>query len=197
MDRSILKTSFNLFGKYLICLTMAFIISASLFMVFTATSAGGDTVEGVPRAIMLIIMQVCSLGTLILFMNGKVYYIADSDANKVRFGHIKPDRYKGLKFSVIPTVVALASYLCLLLGKLGIMGEFAYTIFNVSNYHLFGYHQFIFGGTHDLAKIGWPSIAAASLTVFLVPVICHISYTLGYKGINVAEKLVFKKKESK
>ena len=41
-------------------------------MVFTATSQSGDTVVGLPRIIMLIIMQICSLGTVILFMNGKV-----------------------------------------------------------------------------------------------------------------------------
>jgi hypothetical protein len=196
LDKSILKTSLNLLGKYLICLTMAFIISASLFMVFTATSQSGDTVVGLPRIIMLIIMQICSLGTVILFMNGKVYYIADSDANKVRFGRIAEDKYKGLKFSLFPTVLALISYVVLILGKLGIVKN-GYTIFNLLNYHLFGYHEFIFGGVKNAAEIGWGGIIAASLTVFLIPVICHISYTLGFKRINVAERLVFKKKETK
>lgn len=196
MDKSIWKTSFNLFGKYIICLTMAFIISASLFMVFSATSTSGETVEGVPYVVMMVIAEICSLGTLVLFINGKVYYIADSDANKVRFGRIEPDKWRGLKMSVVPAVFALCTYVALILGKVGILGDGALAFFRFTNYHLIALNQILFGGKTSFAEVGWGAVAAAFLTVVLVPVICHISYTLGFKGINVAEKLVFKK-ESK
>jgi len=175
---------------------MAFIISASLFMVFSATSTGGDTVEGVAYVVMVIIAEICSLGTLVLFMNGKVYYIADSDANKVRFGRIESDKFKGLKMSVVPAAFALGTYIALILGKIGILGDGALAFFRTTNYHLYAYNQILFGGKTTFSEIGWGSIAAAALTVIVVPVICHISYTLGFKGVNVAEKLVFKK-ESK
>lgn len=196
MDKSIWKTSFNLFGKYILCLTMAFIICASLFMVFSATSADGQKVEGAAYVVMMVIAEICSLGTIILFMNGTVYYIADSDANKVKFGRIEPDKFKGLKLSVVPTAFALCTYIALILGKIGILGDGALVFFRTTNYHLYAYNQILFGGKTALAEVGWGSVAAAVLTVVIVPVICHISYTLGFKGINVAEKLIFKK-ESK
>ena len=64
---------------------MTFILTVSFYMMFTATSESGEAVEGIPYVIMLILSELCSLGTLLLFINGKVFYIGDSDANKVHF----------------------------------------------------------------------------------------------------------------
>lgn len=197
MDKSILKTSFSLLGKYLVCLTMSLIITVSLFMIFAAVSESGNDVTGVPYVVMLILSEICSLGTLVLFINGTLFYIGDSDANKVHFGRIEYDKFKGLKFSIAPATFALLSYIILVIGKLGIIGEWAYVVFNFTNYHLFGYHRLIFGGANKISDMSWLSIAAASLTVFLVPIICHVCYTLGYKRINLFERVVFKKKGDK
>ena len=192
-----IKTSFSLLGKYLVCITMSVIVTISLFMIFAAVSANGSDVKGAGYVVMLILSAFCSLGTLILFINGKLFYIGDSDANKVHFGRIEYDKFKGLKLGIVPAVFALASYVVLILGKLGILGGWSFVLFNFTNYHLFAYHQVIFGGSMKVAEFSWPSIAAASLTVFLVPLICHVCYTLGYKRINLFEKVVFKKKGDK
>ena len=146
---------------------------------------------------MLILSEICSLGTLVLFINGTLFYIGDSDANKVHFGRIEYDKFKGLKFSIAPAAFALLSYIILVIGKLGIIGEWAYVVFNFTNYHLFGYPRLIFGGANKISDMSWLSIAAASLTVFLVPIICDVCYTLGYKRINLFERVVFKKKGDK
>lgn len=197
LDKQLIKINFSLLGKYLIALTMSFIVTISFFMIFTVTSESGETVSGVPYVIMLILSEICSLGTLIVFLNGKIYYIGDSDANKVHFGRIEYDKFKGLKMGIAPAVLALGTYIVLVLGKLGIIKDYAYMIFNLANYHLYGYHQMIFGGNNKLSEISWLSIAAAFLTVILVPLTTHICYTLGYKRINLGEKLMFKKKGDK
>lgn len=194
MDKKILKTNFSLLGKYIICLTMAFIVTISLYMVFSAMSGSTEPLTGMLHVVMLIFSEICSLGTLLLFINGTVYYIGDSDANKVQFGRIEYDRFKGFKLAIVPTLVPLASYIVLVLGKLGIVGDSAYFIFNIANYHLFGYHQLIFGGVTNAGEISWLGIVGAFLTVVLVPVISQICYTLGYKRINLFERFVYKKK---
>lgn len=194
MDKSIVKASFSLLGKYIVCITMSFIVTMSLFMVFTATSQTGDTVEGAAYVIMMVICQICALGTLALFINGNAYYIGDSDSNKVQFGRMKYDKLKGLKLGIVPAVFALISYIVLILGKLGIVGDIALVIFRFANYHLVGYNQLIFGNESNAAELSWMSIAAALLCVIIVPLISHICYTLGYKRINLFERLVFKKK---
>ena len=176
---------------------MSIIITASLFMIFAAVSENGDDVTGARYVVMLVLSAFCSLSTLVLFINGKLFYIGDSDANKVQFGRIEYDKFKGLKLGIVPAFFALMSYIVLILGKLGILGKWAYVIFNFSNYHLFAYHQMIFGGKMNVTEMSWWSIAAASLTVFLVPLICHVCYTLGYKRINLFERVVFKKKGDK
>ncbi len=192
-----LKTSFSLLVKYLVCITMSLIVTVSLYMIFAAISESGDNVTGAGYVVMLILSAFCSLGTLVLFINGKLFYIGDSDANKVQFGRIEYDKYKGLKLGIVPAVFALVSYIVLILGKLGIVGRWSTVFFNFTNYHLFAYHQLIFGGNINTSNMSWLSIAAASLTVFLVPLICHACYTLGYKRINLFERVVFKKKGDK
>ncbi len=194
MDKSIVKANFSLLGKYILCITMSFVITVSLYMIFTATSQNGYTVEGVAYVIMMLISEICVLGTLVLFINGKVYYIGDSDANKVNFGRIEYDKFKGLKMGIAPAIFALISYIVLILGKIGVLGETALVIFRFANYHLVGYNDLVIGNTSKLADLSWLSVAAAFLNVIIVPIIAHVCYTLGYKRINLFEKVVFKKK---
>ena len=194
LDKQIIKTNFSLLGKYIVCLTMAFIVTISLFMVFSATSDGNEGPKGAANIVMLILSEVCSLGTMLLFINGTVFYIGDSDANKVQFGRIEYDKWKGLKISILPAVPGLATYIVLLLGKLGVLGNWSWTLFNLCNYHLYGYHQLIFGGrVENVQNISWLSMVGALLAVVLVPIICHVCYTLGYKRINLFERFVYKK----
>lgn len=240
LDKTILKDSFGLFGKYIICVLTSLVIVFSLAFVFTTASTaeigytvyatdeqgnakelythmnadGEDTkmqeyeeqglelkkigiyseLGGAPRAAMMIISQICTLGTVFLFMYGKVYYVGDSDANKVAFERIKYDRFKGFKMGAVPAVFSLVFYVWLVLGKLGIGGDISLAVFRLINYHLFAYCQLIFGDTASVAELGWGSIIAAFLTVVLIPIICQMCYILGYKRISVFEKLVFKKK---
>ncbi len=198
MENSVLKTSLGLLGKYVVVLTMSIIITISLFMVFSMTAGADGVISDIPYTVMLIIAELCSLGTLVLFMNGKVYYIGDADANKVQFGRIEYDKFKGLKLGIVPAIFAFITWVILLLGKLGVIArDWAYLIFNFSNYHLFGYNQLIFNRSTNLETISWFGIFAALLTVVLVPIITQICYTLGYKRINLFEKVVFKKKGDK
>ena len=98
---------------------------------------------------------------------------------------------------IAPAVFALISYIFLVLGKFGILSDWSYLIFNLSNYHLYGYHQLIFKGAVHISNISWLSIVGAFLTVILVPIISQVCYTLGYKRINLFERFVFKKKGDK
>ncbi len=198
MDKSIVKVNFVLLGKYIAVLTMSIIVTVSFFMIFAATAGEDGVISGAPYAVMLILSQLCSLGILIMFINGKAYYIGDSDANKVQFGRMEYDRLKGLKLGIAPAAFAALTYIVLILGKLGVISkDIAFVIFNFSNYHLFAYNRLIFGHSTDLAAIGWGGIVGAFLTVVLVPAVTYICYTLGYKRINLFEKVVFKKKEGK
>ena len=240
LDKSILKISFSMLWKYIICLTMSFIITLALGFVFTSMTVTetGYTVYGVneqgeaeelythmlsdgederlkqyedegreirvvnnytelggaPKVVMLILSQICTMGTLIMFIHPVSYNIGDSDSNKVQFGRIKYDRFKGFKLGVIPAAFALVPYLLLILGKVGIIGDIALAIYRFTNYHLVAYNEVVFAGVSRMADVSWVSVVAAVLTVAVVPVLSHISYTLGFKRINLFEKIVFKKK---
>ncbi len=147
-----------------------------------------------PKAVMLIICQICTLGTLVMFLYPVTYNMGDSDGNKVQFGRMQYDRFKGLKMGIASALFSLITYMVLILGKAGFIGELSLAVFRFANYHLVAYNELVIGSTTKLADIGWLGVLAAFLNVIVVPIICHICYTLGYKRINLFEKMVFIKK---
>lgn len=151
--------------------------------------------QGAPYAVMLILSQICTLGTLFMLIYGKVYYMGDKDYNKVSFNRIEYDRFKGLKIGIVPAVFCFMIYLLLVLSKLGVLGDIALVVYRFANYHLFAYNQLIFGDTSVATELGWGSVIAAALSVVIVPLLSQLCYALGYKRIDVFEKMVFKKKK--
>lgn len=151
--------------------------------------------KGAPYAAMLVLSQICTLGTLILFINGKIYYIGDSDANKVQFGRIQYDRFKGFKLGLVSAIFYAVLYFCLLLGKIGLLGDGSLLAFRFGNYHIYSFVQILFGSESSVAKISIIAVILAALSIVIVPLICQFCYVMGYKRINLFEKLVFKGKK--
>ncbi len=151
--------------------------------------------EGAPHTAMLIISQICTLGTFVMLFYSKVYYIGDSDANKVAFNRITFDILKGAKLGIIPSIIPLITFLLLVLGKLGIFESFALVVYRLANYHIYSYNQLIFKDIARISEVGWGSIAASLLSVILPMLVCEACYLMGYKRINIFEKLVYKKKK--
>lgn len=151
--------------------------------------------EGAPYTVMLILSQICTLGILVAMIYSKSYYLGDSDANKVNFNRMEYDRFKGLKMGIAPAILSFVFYILLLLGKLGVAGKSMLTLFKLANYGFYSYNEIIFGRGATLDEVGWISIVLALLPVVSVPLISQACYTLGYKHIDLFDRLIFKKKK--
>lgn len=151
--------------------------------------------EGAPYTACMIISQIFSLLIFILIVPSKLYKFGDSDANKVSFGRETEDLTRGLKYGIGPVIANLASYVVLILTKLGVIGDVGLSVFKLSNYHLFGYLQLVFGKSTTIDAVGWGAIVLALLPLVLTAVSCALSYIFGYKRINLYDKLVFKNKK--
>lgn len=160
------------------------------YIVVTREKPGEFT--GTPYIVCHIIAQAISLTLFIIIVPHTLHKQGRSDANAVSCGRREEDKLRGLKAGLVPAVVSLASWVCLLLGKLGVFPA-GLSIYSFANYHLFGYQKLIFGGAVNVANIGWTGIFLALLPVVLTLAACAVTYILGYKDINLYEKTVYKK----
>ena len=159
-----------------------------------ATLETREELSGTPFVLCHSIAQTVSLVLFIAMLSKSLNSQGRADRNAVNCGRAEENIFRGLKAGLLPTCVSLASWICLLLFKLGIING-GLGIYTAVNYQFFGYQNLIFGGTSAVTP---QSINGATLFLALLPAVitlavCTGSYILGYKDISVYEKTVYKK----
>ncbi len=160
-----------------------------------ATREFAGEFSGTPYVVCHIIAQAISLALFIITVPHTLYKQGKSDANAVSCSRLKEDKLRGLKAGLVTAAVNFASWVCLLLGKVGAFPA-GLSIYSFSNYHIYGYQKLIFGADPSIpaTDISWTGIILALLPVVLTSVACAVTYLLGYKDINLYEKAVYKNK---
>lgn len=149
----------------------------------------------VTNALFLTVCQIIMIVIVFLFFCNMLFYMGDSDCNKVKFGQIKEDKLKGLKIGLVPFVFQLIPYLLLFLGKLGIIKNGIFLVFRLFNFYLNPIIMAIVGNTSVLADISWGRIFALLPLILVTPIMSLLLYYLGYQRINVLENMVYKKEK--
>lgn len=149
--------------------------------------------SGMPAILSHLISQIISLGFFIVIVPHELYRHGQSDRNKVQCDRMAEDKLRGIKVALPVAVIQLASWVALLLAKLGVFRA-GFALFRFTNYHLFGLQQLVIGNPADYTAIPVWSILLALTPVLLSLFVCWLTYLLGYKDINLYDKLVYKKK---
>ena len=147
--------------------------------------------EGSPFVVSVVLSQISCLVFFFIFVPYRVYKLGNEDASLVERGVICEDRLYGLKSTALVSTVILASYVMLVLSKLGIL-NFGLSVYKISNYYLYGYIELIFGDASSALQIGTAGIILACLAVIIVPVSCTVAYNVGLKNVNLYDKIVLK-----
>ena len=132
---------------------------------------------------------------LIMFIYNKIYIVGNKDFNLVKCGHIPEKKYKGL------IVGTIGNSICILIFLVTVVLRFVkpdtpvgfYKILNMPYFNLLNSAM----GKGSLKDVSFAGFLVMFLLVLVVPVITHISYTLGYKDIKITDKLTYKKGEIK
>jgi hypothetical protein len=161
---------------------------AKKYIVVTREFAG--EFSGSPYITCHIVAQAISLVLFVVIVPHTLYKQGRLDANAVSCGRMEEDKLRGLKASLIPSAVSLASWVCLILAKLQVF-KAGLQIYSFANYHLYGFQKLIFGNVDSAAQISWSSMALALIPVLLTVAACAVTYILGYKDINLYEKTVY------
>ena len=138
--------------------------------------------------------QLFSLIILIIFIWQVFYGLGFRDSNMVRTGHQKEDLYKGFKVGTI----AQLPWLVLLIAAVAFNMRFSiYRIINSTYWTFLTAVCRAFDSTKvavlTMQNAGVMGIVGMFLLLLVVPVISGVVYILGYKGIDLFSKFVYKK----
>ena len=164
----------------------------------------GQGVESImsdpPQAAMIalnVISQTIMFIILAVFIVSAMREKGQRDLTQVKYRGARQDKLCGLKIGVLTIIPAFVAYLVLIFSKLtGLMPWylFAYRYINICFLPIIN----SVSATAALSsEISWVALLVILLLHLYIPLVCHVSYTMGYKQIFLADKLMYKKSPKK
>jgi hypothetical protein len=144
-------------------------------------------------AIFLIVTQLLCMIMVVSFASTASYKQGFKDSNMVRLGHKKKDMLKGFKIGLIGNVPFFAVAIFMIAATCGLAPGFKTSWYAFISGHFYSFIVWITNGAQTLGEVGVLQHVVLVLLQFIVPVISCVAYILGFKEINLTEKLVYKK----
>lgn len=142
--------------------------------------------------ILNLILLVLTVPLYILLIYGPIWTEGDRNRNMVQFGHLEKDMTKGLKIGLLLAVPYLIWNVLLTLSKLGVMIDI-FAIYRLCNAHIWPLLSWINPEVEIAALPVW-GLVLCWIASFYPTVVAVIAYFLGYKGVSVWEKVLYKNK---
>lgn len=147
------------------------------------------------RNVFLIIAQIVCISSTAFFIYPIVWSFGNKDNNRVHFGRISEDKLRGFKIGLASMLPFFLFFIAFVVFALGVYESFAVILYKFINCYAFGFLDFIIGDAVYVGELKIWQFALIFVALFIVPIIAHFAYLLGYKDISIIEKLVYKKKD--
>ena len=158
------------FASFMVAISFAVILSKSPLWVF------------------YVFTQLFNFLILVSVVWQHIYSIGFKDSNMVKTGHLKKDIYKGFKIGAIAEI-PFAIFLAV-----SVIANLKFSIYRIVNSQYFWFLSAIAGKSQNM-QMGTLKIIAFVLLLFVVPIISCIIYILGYNGVDLFSKLVYKNRK--
>ncbi len=152
-----------------------------------------STLEGTGKAVFLVLTQIFASIMVIAFASNAPYKQGFKDSNMVKTGHMSSDLFKGFKIGLIGNIPFFVLTLLVIIMAYGMAPSFKTVWYAFLSGHFYSFIILISKGVQTVSEMGIMQLILLALIQFVVPVISGVSYILGFKGINIAEKIVYKK----
>lgn len=96
--------------------------------------------------------------------------------------------------AAIPSGVA---YLILLICRLLHTGTVYFACYRFFNTPFMPIYNRLTQGVETIGDVSWAAMLVFFFFLAVVPLICHVSYMLGYKQISISEKLIYVNSDKK
>lgn len=154
--------------------------------------------SGKGKAIYLTVTQILCLLVLIPFVYSPIYELGFKESNLVRFKHTQQDLLKGLKIGLLANIPFVLSYIALIVCALGALPSLPVSLYKLFNSYGYTIIELVAGNVVKAGELSAVKLVLLAIPLVAVPTIATVAYILGYKGISISEKLIYKKnKEAK
>lgn len=163
-----------------------------------STSQIRDSMSNGERTVFLVLTLIGTLWLTGTFIYGISWIYGNKDSNKVHFGRIKEDKWRGAKIGLLATIPYFLLFIVFLICGLGVYEKASAIIYKFANCYAFGFIDMICGSDYTAGMLSWWKFVLLFALLFIPAIICELGYWLGYKDISISEKIVYKnKKKSK
>ncbi len=152
--------------------------------------------SGKGQAIFLTVTQLLCILILIPFVYSPVYELGFRESNLVRFKHAEQDLLRGLKIGIVADGFFILSYIAVVISALGAAPDMPVSLYKLVNSYAYSIIEVI-GGNMKVGELSSLKLVLLALPLLIVPAVATVGYILGYKGISISEKLIYKKREEK
>ncbi len=154
-----------------------------------------DNMSNAERTIFLVLTLVGTLWLTGSFIYGVSWVFGNKDSNKVHFGRIKEDKWRGGKIALLATTPYFLFFITFLICGLGAYEKFSVIIYKFVNCFVFGLIDIICTSNYTAGELAWWQYLLLLLSLFIPAIICEVGYVLGFKDISISEKIIYKKKK--
>ncbi|MBQ8204039.1 MAG: hypothetical protein IJZ75_07160 [Clostridia bacterium] len=151
--------------------------------------------SGGMKAIFLILTQVSNLVILVAFIYHHLWDLGAKDLNLVKFGHKAEDKLRGFKIGLLASIPNILFFCTLVVFKNSFMAGFNAPFYKFIVSYFYSFVELILNGVTDINALSLWQFAALGALLLVIPVITEVAYLLGYKGVIVSDKLIYKKGE--
>lgn len=197
MKSSLFKLSAQVYGRTVFATVINFFTYFSIIMVATVLSNTEGKMSSVALSVVNAFALLIELTVYVIIVFTPLWNRGYKDSNAVTYHHKQENLFTGVLIGLIASIPAFLGYLVLVAEKA--IGFFSalpawYRLLNMTFYPLLSW-IFGAGATEGSAALSWSAIALSACTLLVLPIACGVAYLLGYKGISIHEKLVYKRKK--
>lgn len=152
-----------------------------------------SSLTGSGKAVFLVSTQLLSLIMVVAFASNTAYKQGFKDSNLSKIGHIKKDMLKGLKIGLVGNAPFYVLFALLIVMACVLAPDFLTVWYAFLNAHFYSFIMLITEGAQTASQLGAGQYVLLFLLQLIIPAVSTVAYILGFKEINLSEKIVYKK----
>ena len=186
-QKSILRLVLGSYGNMALGAVLCLIVAVSV------------AVFPIPKLLLnlLTLLLVVPLYTALLY--SPIWTEGDRNRNMVQFGHLEKDLYRGVRVGVFLCIPYVIEDVLLTLSWAKVIPNI-FPIYKILNAHVWPILDWVNplgDGLINAADMSLAGLIVCWLLALYPAVVSTVAYILGYRGISVSEKLIYKNKPRK
>ena len=146
-----------------------------------------------PKVLLDVLTTLMMLFLMGVFPYNLLWELGGKDDTKVRYKGKPPDPLRGLRIGILATIPSALLYIGAWIVKMTGKGTLYLAIYRITQIPYLPYINAVLGNNTEPGKLPVGGLLACALTLVFVPVVCAISYRLGFRKFSIKEHLTYKK----